>query len=238
MKQLENLPNNIYKLFDPACDHEVDEKNVEIFLENAADILRTRLRKAREHTGELYLSSIGKPDRQLWYEANPLPKSKEPMLPKTYLKFMYGDLIEEMLLFLCREAGHEVEGQQKRVEVSGVRGKIDAIIDGVVVDVKSASPFAYKKFEDGRVIHDDPFGYVHQLSGYANLLTPGEGASWLAFDKVAGDICVSSINYSIVKHYKPEERIKELKEIIGNESPPERCYEPVPDGKSDRKSVV
>lgn len=145
---------------------------------------------------------------------------------------MYGDIIEQLILFLAREAGHTVERTQEEVEVDGVKGHIDAIIDGVVIDVKSASPYGYKKFENQTVTEDDPFGYVEQLSGYTNVLTPGKGGAWIPFDKVSGDICISPLSASIIKDHQPAERIAHLKEIIASDTPPERCYEPVPDGKS------
>lgn len=101
-----------------------------------------------------------------------------------------------------------------------------------MVDAKSASPFGYKKFENNTVTEDDPFGYVAQLSGYADVLTPGEPAAWLAIEKVQGDICVSPLNHMVIKHHPPKERIDHLREVVALPEPPERCYEDVPDGKS------
>lgn len=237
MKNLEDLPDDIYSLFDPEVDHECSEENLEAFAENLKELLRQRLSKHNPPESPIRFSSLGKPDRQMWYEAHPVEGSKEPMLPKTYLKFMYGDIIEQMLLFLAKEAGHEVRDEQMELEVDGVKGHIDAIIDGVVVDVKSASPYGYKKFEDKAVVGDDPFGYVAQLSGYANVLTPGEGAAWLAQDKVSGDICISPVSSIVVRHHPPEDRIRELREVIANPEPPERCYDDIPDGKSGNRKL-
>lgn len=231
-KTLDTLPNDIYALFSPDNHHEVSEENLDKLCENLKNTLRNRLSRQEEREFSLRFSSMGKPDRKIWYDAHPEPGTREPMVPKTYLKFLYGDVLEELLLFLAKEAGHEVSDEQREVEVDGIKGHIDAIIDGVVVDVKSASPFGYKKFERQEVEQDDPFGYVAQLSGYANVLTPGEGAAWLAFDKVGADICVSNLSSTVVKYHKPETRIEELRKVIENDTPPERCYELVPDGKS------
>ena len=44
------------------------------------------------------------------------------MTPNTYVKFMYGHLIEEMLLFLTKLSGHEVTDEQKQCEVAGIKG--------------------------------------------------------------------------------------------------------------------
>ena len=43
---------------------------------------------------------------------------------------------------------------------------MDSKIDGEVVDVKTASSYSFKKFEQGTLNEDDPFGYVTQLTGY------------------------------------------------------------------------
>ena len=45
---------------------------------------------------------------------------------------------------------------------------MDCKIDGVVTDVKSVSTFGFKKFKDGSLAYDDPFGYVAQIKGYAH----------------------------------------------------------------------
>lgn len=232
MPELKNLPDDIYKLFDPNEHHEINEENLEEFCTNLKELIRARFSQREEPASPLRFSSLGKPDRQMWYEAHPEPGTKEEMLPKTYFKFLYGDVIEQLILFLTKEAGHSVEFEQGEVEVSGVLGHIDAIIDGTVVDVKSASPFGYKKFATDSVPQEDPFGYVAQLAGYANVLTPGKPAAWLAFDKVGGDICVSYLPAPIIRHHKPEDRIDELRKVIENETPPERCYQPEPMGKS------
>lgn len=232
MKKLEDLPADIYQLFDPDTHHNCSEEYLDAFCANLKDLLKVRLSKQEQARSPLRFSSLGKPDRQLWFEAHPIEGGKEPMTPKTYFKFLYGDVIEQLVLYLSKEAGHSVEYEQAEVEVDGVLGHIDAIIDGVVVDVKSASPYGYKKFETRNVEADDPFGYVAQLAGYANVLTPDNYAAWVAMDKVSGDICVSPLSPTTIRHYKPEEQIKHQKEVIASETPPDLCYQPVPDGKS------
>jgi len=233
MKTIETVAEDIYALFDPSVDHEVSEDNLEAFCENLKDLLQRRLKAQDDGSARpVRFSALGKPNRVVWYDAHPEPGTKEPMTPQTYLKFMYGDMIEQLLLFLVKEAGHVVEAEQGGVEINGVTGSIDAIIDGTLVDVKSASSYGYQKFKDKRVTEDDPFGYVAQLSGYANVLTPGKDAAWLAMNKENGAICVSPLNSTIISHYPPEERITELQEVIAKPEPPERCFEPVPDGKS------
>lgn len=237
MPHLKDLPQDIYNLFDPDVDHICSEENLDSFANGLKDIMRNRLRQYTPPETPLRFSALGKPDRQLWYDAHP-DGTKEPMPPKTYVKFMYGDIIEAMLLFLAKEAGHVVEDEQAEVEIDGVKGHIDARIDGVIVDVKSASPFGYKKFEAETVPQDDAFGYVEQLSGYANVLTPGQDAAWLANDKVAGDICISTLPQKIIKHYQPDEMIAHKRKVVESEEVPERCYEDVPDGASGNRKLA
>lgn len=231
-KTLDTLPSDIYELFNPGVHHECNEENLSAFAENLKQLMRERLSKYERPSTSLRFSALGKPDRQAWFDAHPEPDKEEPLTPKTYLKFMYGDVIEQLLLFLAKEAGHSVEQEQAEVSVNGVKGHIDAIIDGVVVDVKSASPYGYKKFKDEGVVADDPFGYVAQLSGYASVLTPGQSAAWLAQDKVSGDICISRLSAPVIKAHPPAERIEHLKKVVDLAEPPSYCYELVPDGKS------
>lgn len=237
MKKLEDLPADIYQLFDPNADHEPSEDNLSEFTENLKELLRRRLAHQEPTTNPLRFSALGRPDRQVWYEAHPEEGAKEPITPKTFLKFLYGDVIEQLFLFLAKEAGHTVEREQEEVEVDGVTGHIDAIIDGVLVDVKSASSFGYKKFKEETVTEDDPFGYVDQLSGYANVLTPGQDAAWWAIDKVNGNNCVSTLKKVVINHHQPAERIAHLKDVIAQDLPPERCYDDVPDGKSGNRKL-
>lgn len=235
MKTLDTLPKDIFDLFDPLKTHEPNEDNIQAFGEIVKEVVRTALKEREPVDDPLRFSSLGKPDRQLWYMAK--KEEGEALTSKTYFKFLYGHVIEALILFLAKEAGHKVEREQEEIEVNGVKGHIDAIIDGITVDVKSASPFAYKKFENGKIFEDDPFGYIQQISGYANVLTPEVGGAFLAFDKVHGDITILPVGTSITKDYEPLERINHLREVIASETMPPRCYPDVEDGKSGNRKL-
>ena len=119
-----------------------------------ANFLRSRYWPSEEkRRGTLRMSNLGKPERQLWYEVN-MPEAAEPMPPEAFMKFAFGDVIELLLLFLAEAAGHKVEGTQDEQEINGVKGHRDAVIDGMVVDAKSASSYAFKKFAEGRLEQD------------------------------------------------------------------------------------
>ena len=230
MPELRTLIDDIYKLFDEKEHHEPNEENLQAFADTMVSIIRTRLGKRPETSSPLRFSSLGRPDRQLWYMAQ--NTAKEELSPKTYMKFLYGDIIEAFVLFLAKESGHSVTDEQREVEVSGVKGHIDCILDGAVVDVKSASPYGFKKFKDHSLLDNDPFGYIKQISGYSNVLTPEKAPAFLAFDKVSGDLCLMEVSTSITAEHQPGPRIEHLKAVIASPEMPERCYNPIPDGAS------
>jgi hypothetical protein len=240
------LPEDIYKVLDEGNDHEVSEENVKWAGEVFMDLLRTRLKKREQKVGEdsLRFSALGKKDRQIWYAANK-PECREPLRPKENFKFLYGDVLEVLLLFLAKEAGHEVTHEQYEVSTDGIAGHTDAVIDGVPVDCKSASPFSFDKFENGNFMWDDPFGYIKQLSGYAHELhkeypdtVTKDRAGFLVANKVHGDICFAEIDHYTIEANPPAERIEELKRVIASPTPPARCYDDVPDGKSGNRRLA
>lgn len=235
MSSLDTLIDDIYHLFDPDHGHEVNEANLDYFCESLKQTIRTRLAKREDKEFYLRFSNLGKQDRQVWYTAK--GHEAETMTAKTYFKFLYGDVIEALLLFLAKEAGHEVTDEQKEVDCLGVKGHIDAKIDGVVTDVKSASPFGFKKFKDHSLLSNDPFGYIQQLSGYVNVEDEGNAGAFFACDKVSGDLAILQLSPSIIQYYKPEERIEHLREVIKKDTPPPRCFPDVEDGKSGNRKL-
>lgn len=100
------------------------------------------------------------------------PEVGEPISGQQVFKFYYGDVIEDSVLALAKAAGHKVECEQAEVVLmeSGLTiiGKCDAVIDGVLVDVKSTTPYGFKDFVAGK--GGDKFGYRAQLNVYAKGL--------------------------------------------------------------------
>ena len=200
------------------------EENLNVFLNNIKEAIlawNTSQVKAEKYEGKLRMSSIGKPARQLWYDKHS-PKDRKDEDTGLNLKFLYGHIIEHLVLYLAELAGHKIKDQQRKVEVSGVSGHIDSIIDGEVCDVKSASPFSFKKFQSGEIVGDDPFGYHAQLAAYEEGCDTKAGG-FLVVYKSSGDICF----------YKPDDMakpnvkslIKNLRESLEKDTPPEKCYE-------------
>lgn len=223
---------DIYRILSEGC--EVTDAEATEFGTEIATLIKGRLQERlgppREFT--LRMSNIGKGARQLWYEKR--YGSEEALPPATVLKFIYGDIIESLLLFLAARSGHNVTSRQDEVAVDGIKGHIDADIDGVTVDVKSASTYSFRKFRDGTLLEDDPFGYVEQLAGYCDARDT-DGA-FLAVDKQNGHVAYLSIPKEELKAaVNVPERISYLKSAVDSEVEPERCYSDEEEGASGNR---
>lgn len=238
MKTINTLVQDIYSLVKTKrVDKEVDaEAEIERFGEAMKDLMRKEFVNRGWDARKLRLSNIGRDDRYLWNHYKGV--AKETIEPHTLVKFLYGHLIEEMLLFLTRLAGHSVTDEQKECEVEGIKGHMDCRIDGIVTDVKSTSTYGFKKFKDGSLAFDDPFGYIDQIKAYAYSENETK-FGWLAMDKQNGHL--TFLQYDLEDTQAPvyevlkediAERIRHVKKMVGVEERPIPCYEPLPDGKS------
>jgi hypothetical protein len=232
MKNINTLVEDIYNLFSPE-EFNMDEREIEYhvdeFATNIKEHLKLFLNEKPRSNGNLRLSAIGRPDRQLWYDINLDKNEATPLTPSTRIKFLYGYILEELLIVLSRLAGHEVVDTQKEVTVEGVKGHQDCVIDGVLVDCKSASSRSFEKFEKGRLERDDPFGYIAQISAYAEANDMDE-AAFLVINKQSGEICLLPVHN--LEMINASDRIKNLKTIVKSTDPPPRCYSEVADGMS------
>ena len=211
------------------------EENLDVFLQNIKEAMLAwnKPYNAEKYAGKLRMSILGKPSRQLWYDKFS-PKDKKEENAGLNLKFLYGHIIEHLVLYLAELAGHKIEDQQMKVEIDGVTGHIDSKIDGEICDVKSASSFSFNKFQTGEIVGDDPFGYHAQLSGYETANGTKDGG-FLVVDKSTGDICF----------YKPDDMakpnvktlIKDLKNTLEQDKPPEKCY-PYKEEKNGNKTLA
>jgi hypothetical protein len=231
MKQIETLVEDIYDLFslDPI---KMDEKEVDKHIDTFGEMLKVHIKafmyEEPRTRGNLRLSAIGKPDRQLWYDVNS-KKEIEDLKPSTRIKFLYGYILEELLLLCSSIAGHKVTDQQREVTIEGVKGHQDSMIDDVLVDCKSASGYSFKKFKENNLIEDDPFGYIAQISAYAEANKVNK-AAFLVIDKSSGEICLTPVHQ--MEMINAKERVKHLKGVVGDSHVPDRCYSPVADGQS------
>ena len=194
--------------------------------------------------GNLRFSSLGTPcSRKLWHSVNSADKSL-PLSYDTKNKFIFGDIIEALALGYCKASGHDVTGLQDRVEILGVRGSRDCIIDGMVFDVKSTSTRGVSKFINNGLREDDPFGYLSQLSSYLygslddESVTYKDKAGFIAIDKQFGGIYVDIYDLSDYLGAIKEEEVKKAKSVVSQSKPPPIPYDPVPIGKSGNKGLA
>ena len=159
----------------------------------------------------------------------------ERMPPSLFIKFLYGHLLEEIVLFLVKLSGHEVTSEQKEITVSGIKGHMDCVIDGEVVDVKTASNYAFKKFKDGTLAEDDPFGYMAQLAGYESAEGTTHGG-FLALNKESGELAMFKPDNFDKPNIK--KKITDIKKAVKLATPPDKCYDDEPDGKSGNMKLA
>lgn len=229
-KNIDSLVDDIHNLFSEE-PHICSDDNVIALGYGISEIVRRRLSEVRtKGPGVLRMSNLDKPDRQLWYEVN--IGNNEVLPPSAKIKFLFGDILEELLLFLAVEAGHNVSKRQEQVSVNGINGSIDSIIDDVLVDVKSASTQSFRSFE--QKLTPGMFSYAYQVSGYVNGMKKNTGAL-LVIDKTLGHIALHKANKSELPDV--ESRIEHLKKIVVQSEPPSRCYADEEDGKSGNRKL-
>jgi len=224
---------NIYRVVSEG--YEVTEDQAIEFGKTLGDLIAQRLRDKKKGGREftLRMSNIGKGARQLWYQKR--YGDGEEIPPHTLIKFMFGDIIEQLVLFLAALGGHSVSSTQAEVALDGIKGHIDADIDGVTVDVKSASTHAFKKFADGTLAENDPFGYVEQLAGYCTARET-DGA-FIAVDKQNGHVTYLPFSKEELDVFDVKSRIAWIKEVVESDVEPERCYPDEPMGESGNRAL-
>ena len=238
MKKLDTLVEDIYDKLSVLSDGkslDIDDKTIDAFGESMKEVLSQWANPRPRDSGTLRMSNIGKPMRQLWYDMRSESKTTERIKPSVFIKFLYGHMLEEVLLMLIKIAGHEVTDEQKEVSVSGIKGHMDCVIDGEVIDIKTASGFAFKKFYNKTLAEDDIFGYLAQLAGYEAAMGTNKGG-FLAMNKESGEIAL----YRPDSFDKPDikKKIKTVKKLIKIDTPPELCYNPVPDGAAGNMQIA
>ena len=231
MKQLKDLVPDIYRHLEslsdgiplPLTEAEIDKTVADM----KVALMSWATPRERNKDFTLRMSNIGKPSRQLWYEKRD-EQGRGGIDGATQIKFLYGHLLEEIVLMLVRMAGHTVTDEQKEVKVEGILGHMDCKINGEVVDVKTASRFAFNKFREGRLAQDDPFGYMGQLAGYEKAEGTDQGG-FLVLNKESGELCM----------YVPDDldkpnittTINKLVPSLELDTPPDLCYDLIADGK-------
>lgn len=236
-KKIEDLIPDIYDLLSNREKYKINDEDFDNFGKLVANMMRDRMgdTKTRNYVS---MSSFAEPNRKLWYRVN-APEKAEKLTPNTYLKFLYGDMVELLILFLAKAAGHDVQGEQEKVEYKGIPGTRDAVIDGRIIDVKSANSRGMYKFKNNALRMDDPFGYLDQIMLYGatsigdDKVTDKENVSFLAVDKELGHLVLDTYP---VEHIPSDDQIK-TKYMMVNGKMPERCYPDEEEGKSGNRKL-
>ena len=232
-KTIDTLVEDIYSLFTSNEPTKISANVLQEFAKDVTDAVVNALTEERKPRNNLRLSMIGQPARKVWYSIR--STEQEELAGSDYIKFLYGDILEALLVFLSKVSGHKVSDQQKQVVLNDVVGHQDAVVDNVLVDFKSASSFSFKKFTEGMVFKDDPFGYVAQLSAYAQA-NNGKEAGWVVIDKTTGQIAYCPVHQ--MEMINASQKIDYLRNAIKDSEPPSRCYDDVPDGKSGNMQLA
>ena len=243
--------------------HEVDGAITQFLCD--CENLVSRFIKERNAPQEFRIrpSILGTPDRKLWFMAKTDGTIAQGVSHRP-ITFLFGSLTEALVLLLVKLAGHTVEDFQKEVTLGGVTGSLDAKIDGVLTDVKSASPYSFTKFKTGEFLMPnpevDPFGYKDQISFYvageAEARNENEQREWaegrvssgasnasgsfLVMDKSSGELtmCLVDSDTGLKTKDEVEKRIEHVKALVERDTPPsELCYEPVPFGKGGNMEI-
>jgi hypothetical protein len=185
---------------------------------------------------------VGSPcKRKTWYRIN---KTKEaaPLKAQMLGLFFYGDLLETLILSLAKAAGHSVEGEQDRLSVSGIKGHRDAVIDGVTIDVKSASKSGMRKFINHSLRDEDPYGYISQLSSYVYaakddpLVKDKKRGGFLVVQKDTFNLCLDMYDFSNELKNK-EKEIAEVKKVVRGDIPKEKL-EVIPQSPTSKNTKL
>jgi hypothetical protein len=241
MKTIDTLVDDMYAVVDRNGGWDATVSH--LFSETLSKTVESRLEATdEERKPTLRMSNLGTPcARKLYYYLNDV--EGEPLRSETKLKFLFGDILEDLLVALATAAGHKVEGAQDTMEIDGIKGHRDCVIDGVTVDIKSASSFAFTKFQSNSLRSNDSFGYISQLSSYVYagkndpLVTDKTGGAFLVIDKQHGKMCLDYYDFTEELKTKAEE-VSICKAIEAHTTPPERGFKPQPDGKSGNMKLA
>lgn len=224
-KTIDTLIPDIYSVIEGKGGW--DKTITEYLSKGIAKTAESRFKEPQAPRRYLSLSSVGsKCKRKTWYRINK-PDLAKPLSPQLLGLFFYGDLLELLILALARAAGHDVQGEQDRVDVYGIKGHRDAVIDGVTIDVKSASRYGMTKFEKHALKEDDPYGYISQLSSYVfagrndPLVTDKSRGAFLVVQKDTFKLCLDIYDFS-EEIEKKEQEIYNIKSVVDNSEPAER----------------
>jgi len=180
-----NLPQTVRDEFVEACATAIDKQF------------------SRRGEPTIRMSGLGRP---LCQQQMQLSGKEEVMDYSTFMKFIFGDLIEAVAIMSLRLSGANIIDIQKPVELNLgediiIKGTLDLIMDDgtgpKVWDIKSASDFAFNhKFGSfggyEKIKADDAFGYIMQGYLYATAVDLPFGG-WIVVNKNSGEWTICEV---------------------------------------------
>jgi len=240
MPSIDTLVKDIYGVIEGKGGW--DKTITEYLAEGISKTAYDRFKEPQKPRGYLSLSSVGSPcKRKTWYRINKTEEAA-PHNPQLLGLFFYGDLLETLILALAKAAGHDVQGEQDRLNVHGIKGHRDAVIDGVTIDVKSSSRYGMQKFKGHKLRDDDPYGYISQLSSYVYagkddpLVTEKNKGAFLVVQKDSFELCLDTYDFTDEMIHK-EKEVSEVIKLVSGDIPSERL-KPIPQSSTSENTKL
>jgi len=182
-----------------------DDKLLDECLSKIRAAIVDKFHTAPDNRWRLRMSNIGRDTRQIMLEKKYGRVNPEP---EFLLKMLTGDIQEQILVYILKSAGLEIEtGGEVSIVVNDL--KIDGTwdvklkVDNKIYDVKTASEWSFNnKFVDYKTLtEDDSFGYVDQLIGYCEG-EQAEPGGWIVLNKSTGE-------FKVIDYPKTLEEVRE-----------------------------
>lgn len=176
---------------------EIDSSRLDDLIEQFGEDCKDSLRKQLSSRGDfrIRMSGLGRPLCQQKMEKK---GHTQEMSYNDIMRFLMGDLVEAVAVFVMKAAGVNVVDTQRQCELdlagNTVKGTLDIILDDgqkKVWDIKSTSPWSFENKFSGRggydvIKEDDPFGYIMQGYLYSEAQDMPFGG-WIAINKSTGE---------------------------------------------------
>lgn len=192
----------------------------------------------REKGSVLRFSGAGKGARQIAYEYHDFPENGKKMNARSRLVFLYGDLLEALMVTLCKASGVQLTAcglDQKTISTTlggvEVKGHLDGLHVGNpirTVEFKSMSSFAFEQLQKGVIDHT----YLVQVNLGMNA-TGLDECIFVGIEKESGAMHETILSYDKTYVTWANNNISQVvsstKEIL-----PARCFSPskLKDGNS------
>lgn len=231
------LQDQIHATLDKLSNDEFDGLTIDdSWIEEAGEEFKQALRKQlspHDRDFRLRMSNIGKPICQLQHGAMGTEAKRKSYNFK--IQMMIGDAVESITNVILKIAGANITGGKNLVEMDigpvTVKGEDDIEIDHKIYDVKSCSPYAFdNKWSKGYagLKADDAFGYIGQLTGYAQAQGKELGG-WIVVNKSNGCVAVVEADVSQAEKDLNLFNMKDTARRISEGAPLDRQFEPIPD---------